>query len=218
MATATAVKDETPAPIDISRIASERILVPIVGTMPLIMCKFSEKAKRKMLDDMQGRKTPKTAKDPDEEFRAAAYRLKDGYGFPAVAFKAATIGAARYYGKGVTMTELRQYIFIKGELSEDTPPQALVPITSDDPVMREDYVRVSRGGTDLRYRPEFHNWSAVLDIVYVTTCLSRNSLLSLVDAGGMGGVGEWRPAGKSSSGDFGTYTIDQTRDIQVINE
>lgn len=202
--------------IEISRIASERILIPIIGTMPLIMCKFSEKAKRAMLDNMQGRKTPKTNKDPEAEFKAAQYTLKDGFGFPAVAFKAATIGAARFYGKQVSMTELRQLIFFRGELSNDTPPQALVRLTCDDPVSREDYVRVGQG-TDLRYRPEFHNWSAVLDVTYVTSSLSRESLLSLVDAGGMGGVGEWRPAGKKSSGDFGTYQIDQTRDVEVIS-
>jgi len=203
--------------IEISRIASERILIPIIGTMPLIMCKFPEKAKRAMLDAMQGRKPPKTKRDPQADFEAAMWRLKDGYGFPAVAFKAATIGAARFYGKAVSMTELRQLIFFRGELSVDEPPQALVPLTCDEPVMREDYVRISQSGTDLRYRPEFKNWSAVLDVTFVTSCLARESLLSLIDAGGMGGVGEWRPAGKKSSGDFGTYAIDQTKDIEVIS-
>lgn len=201
--------------IEISRIASERILVPIIGTMPLIQCKFPEKAKRAMLDNMQGRKPLKAPKDPKAEFEAATWRLKDGYGVPAVSFKAATIGAARFYGKSVSMTELRQLIFFKGELSNDTPPQALIRLECEDPVMREDYVRVGQG-TDLRYRPEFRNWSAVLDVTYVVSCLSRESLLSLIDAGGMGGVGEWRPAGKKSTGDFGTYQIDQTREMEVI--
>jgi hypothetical protein len=211
------MSNDSPEQIQISRIASERLLVPIIGTMPLIMCKFSEKAKREMLDNMQGRKSPKTVKNPREEFEAVQYRLKDGWGMPALAFKAATIGAARFYGKKVTMTELRQLIFFKGELSEDKPPVALVPLTCDEPEMREDYVRVGQG-TDLRYRPEFRNWSTTLDITYVTSSLSRESLLSLVDAGGMGGVGEWRPAGRKSTGEFGTYMIDQTKDIEVIKE
>jgi len=201
--------------IEIGRIASERILIPIVGTMPLIMCKFPEKAKRTLLDGMQGRKTPKAIRDPQADFEAAIWRVKDGYGFPAVAFKAATIGAARYYGKQVSMTELRQLIFFRGELSTDEPPQALVRLDTDEPTRREDYVRIAQT-TDLRYRPQFENWSAVLDVTYVTSSLSRESLLSLVDAGGMGGVGEWRPAGKKSTGDFGTYKIDMTRELQVI--
>lgn len=203
--------------IEISRIECERIQVPIVGTMPLIMCKFPEKAKRALLDKMQGRAEPKKKRVPEDDFEAATWRLDGGYGFPVVAFKAATIGAARYYGKAISMTELRQLIFFRGELSVDVPPQALVRLDCKEPTMREDYVRLSGSTTDLRYRPEFSDWSAVLDITYVTSSLSRESLLSLVDAGGMGGVGEWRPAGKRSSGDFGTYRIDQNREIEVIS-
>src|ERR687893_583310 len=92
------------AQVQIDQIAAETISVPIIGTSPLIVHKFSEKGKRQMLDNMQGRKTPKTNKDPEEEYEAAFYRLKDGrYGFPAIAFKAATIGGCRFYGKNVTM-------------------------------------------------------------------------------------------------------------------
>ena len=47
--------------IEINKIASETISVPIVGTMPLIVHNFSEKSKRQMLDAQQGRKTPKLA-------------------------------------------------------------------------------------------------------------------------------------------------------------
>lgn len=73
----------------IDKIAAETILVPIVGTAPLIIHRFSEKAKRQMLDNMQGRKSPKEVKDPEAEYQAAFYRLKGGgYGFPAIGFKA----------------------------------------------------------------------------------------------------------------------------------
>ncbi len=81
--------------------------------------------------------------------------------------------------------------------------------------MREDVVTVGRGGTDLRYRPEFREWSAQLEVTYVTSALTRDSVLSLLDAGGMGvGVGEWRP---ERDGDFGTYRIDETKAIEVID-
>ena len=196
----------------IDQIAAETLSVPIVGTAPLIVHKFSEKAKRQMLDNMQGRKTPKVAKDPQAEYEAAFYRLKDGgYGFPAIAFKAATVSASRFYGKSVTMTSLRQFVFVNGEPSEDG--QQMVRIDGE-PIMREDVVRVGMGGTDLRYRPQFTEWSTVLQVTYVTSALTRDSLLSLIDAGGLGvGVGEWRPEKK---GDFGTYRIDPTRDVEVL--
>lgn len=202
------------AQLQISKIASETISVPIVGTMPLIVHNFSEKSKRQMLDSQQGRKSPKQVRDPEAEYEAAFYRTKDGYGFPVTAFKAATIGAARFYGKEVSMTSLRQFLFMHGELSENDP-QALVPIEGE-PHMREDIVRL--GGpsrsADLRYRPCFSEWSTVLVVTYVTSSLSRESVLSLIDAGGMGiGVGEWRP---EKRGEFGTYAIDLTRNVEVI--
>ena len=101
---------ETPeAPqIHIAKIASETLHIPIIGTTPLIMSRFSEKAKRKMLDAQQGRRTPKEIRNPEEEYEASMYRLGEGHGFPAVAFKSATVAAARFYGKDVKMTELRQ--------------------------------------------------------------------------------------------------------------
>lgn len=197
--------------VHIDKIASETLRVPIVGTTPLIVHRFSEKAKRLMLDNMQGRKSPKTIKNPEEEYEAAFYRLKDGrYGFPALAFKSATVGGARFY-HGLTMTGLKQTLFFRGEPGTDG--QQMVAVVGE-PTMREDVVRVGRGGTDLRYRPEFREWSADLEVIYVTSLLTRASVLSLIDAGGMGvGVGEWRP---ERDGDFGTFRIDPTRDIEAI--
>src|SRR5947209_334288 len=92
--------------IAIDKIDAETLLVPIVGTSPLIVHRFSEKAKKQMLDAMQGRKSPKEPKDPEAEYQAAFYRMKDGegYGFPVTAFKQATVGGCRFYGKSITMT------------------------------------------------------------------------------------------------------------------
>lgn len=199
------------ATIEIHQIAAETLLVPIVGTTPLIVHRFSEKAKRQMLDNMQGRKSPKQAKDPQAEYEAAFYRLGDGgYGFPSLAFKAATVGGARFYS-GVTMTALKQFMYLRGEVGDDG--RALTRIEGD-PIMREDVVTVGRNGSDLRYRPQFSEWRATLEVTYVTSALTRGSVLSLIDAGGMGvGVGEWRP---EKDGDFGTYRVDPAREVEVV--
>lgn len=201
------------AAIEITRVGTETLLVPIVGTSPLIVHRFSEKAKRQMLDAMQGRKSPKQAKDPKAEYDAAFYRLKDGgYGFPSLAFKAATVGGARFY-QGVTMTALKQFLFIHGEEGDDG--RALSRIDGE-PLMREDVVTVGRNGSDLRYRPQFSEWRTTLEIRYVTSALTQGSVLSLIDAGGMGvGVGEWRP---EKDGDFGTYRVDPSRDVEIIRD
>lgn len=202
------------AQIAIQRIGTETIRVPLVGTAPLIVHKFSEKSKRQMLDAMQGRKTPKQAKDPEAEHEAAFYRHDDdGYGFPVIAFKAASVSACRFFGKSMPMTLARQCIFMDAEFSK-RDGQKLARIVGT-PHMREDVVRVGSGGSDLRYRPEFTEWSTEIEVTFVTAMLTRESVISLIDAGGMGvGVGEWRP---EKRGDFGTYAIDETRDIEVIS-
>ena len=204
----------TEAQVSITKIGTETLRVPILGTAPLIVHKFSEKAKRQMLDAMQGRKTPKQPKDPDADYESALYLHDDGgFGFPVIAFKAATVGAARFYGKAVPMTALRQFVFMDAEFSK-VAGQKLARIIGE-PRMREDVVRVGMGGSDLRYRPEFTEWQTSLEVTYVSSMLTRESVLSLIEAGGMGvGVGEWRPEKK---GDFGTYQIDSTRDVEVLS-
>jgi hypothetical protein len=199
--------------LHITKIQTETLSVPIVGLTPLIVSRFTEKAKRKILDTQQGRRTPKEIRNPQADYEASLYRLNDGFGFPAAGFKEATVGAARFYGKDVKMTELRQFLWFFGEMS---PVDGVGLVRIDgEPKMREDYVRTSgpSRGADLRYRGEFRDWKAVLRLAFVTSALSRDSVLSLIDAGGMGvGIGEWRPERR---GEFGTYTIDETREVQV---
>jgi hypothetical protein len=198
------------ATLSISPIARERLLVPIVGTSPLIVHNWSQKARQAMLDTQQGRKQPKQPRDPQADYQAAFYHTETGYGFPVLAFKSCTVDAARFYGKDVRMTDLRQFLFFSGQVSKDRT-QLLLPLETSEPWMREDVVRLSSGGTDLRYRPEFVEWRTVLDITYVSSALDRNSVLSLVDAGGLGvGVGEWRP---EKSGLNGTFAIDTDREV-----
>ena len=206
--------------IIIDRIAAETIRVPIIGTSPLIVHNFSEKAKRQMLEAQQGKKKVKVIRNPEEEYAAAFYRIKEKgdkterFGFPVSGFKAATTSAARFYDKSISMTALRQYMFFRGLLTPGDPQQ-LVEIIGE-PRMREDVVRL--GGpsrsADLRYRPEFPQWQATLIVTYITSSLSRSSVVSLIDAGGLGvGVGEWRP---EKRGEFGTYKIDPDREIEII--
>lgn len=206
--------------IEISKIGTTTMLVPIIGTAPLIVHNFSEKSKRQMLEAQQGKKSPKEIRDPQAEYEAAFYRIadenggQDRYGFPVTAFKAATVGAARFYDKSVSMTSLRQFLFMHGTLTK-ADPQQLVEIFGEAE-MREDVVRL--GGmarsADLRYRPMFAEWSAVLKVTFVSSALSESSVLSLIDAGGLGiGVGEWRP---EKRGEFGTFAVDQEKDIEVL--
>lgn len=206
---------ETTTTVDVQQIEKETLLVPIRGTSPLIVHRFSEKAKRQMLDAQQGRKNKREIRDPQKDYDEAFYRFTDpttgekGYGFPIIAFKAATISAARLYGKSLTMVGLRQQLFMRGPIGDDGQQ---IAVLSGQPKMREDIVRVGINGTDLRYRPVFDEWSTTLEVTYIKSVISRDTVLSLIDAGGLTvGVGEWRPERK---GDFGTYELDG--EVQVI--
>ena len=189
--------------ITIQRIERETISLRLTGTAPLIVHRFDEKAKLMMLNAQQSKtRAKKEAKDPVALFEASKYLLDDGRdGFPAVAFKAATVGACRLF-EGVKMVSVKQMIRVIGYGG-----QQLVPLILDGPpIMREDTVRIGQGTADLRYRAQYDNWAVDLQIEYIPSQISLDSLVSLVDAGGIGGVGEWRP-GKSETGSYGTWTV-----------
>jgi hypothetical protein len=222
-----AAKD-TYSGISIKALDAGSIKVPIIGTAPLIVNNWSEKARKQMLDNMQGKKSPKEVKDPQAEYLASLYRiykeaparsrttakpkLVEAYGFPVIAFKAATVSAARFFDKSISMTALRQYLFFKGILTK-ADSQELVEINGE-PDLREDAVKVGVSGHDLRYRGQFWPWSAVLTVTYIKNSIDEDSVLSLIDAGGIGvGVGEWRPERK---GAFGTYNIDLSKKIVQV--
>jgi hypothetical protein len=190
--------------IRIARLRRETMEVPIVGVSPLIPHRWSEKARAAMREKQTGSKArvKRESKDPAAEAEASLYRLEDGRpGMPAAAFAAATRAGARFYD-GLTMVSLKVALFIDG-----VGEQQLVPITGEMK-MREDTPRVGQGTADLRYRFSFWPWSAVLNITYVPTLIDAESVIALVDAGGNGGVGEWRPSSpKSLTGTFGRYEV-----------
>ncbi len=200
-------------PVQIQRIPRSVIRVPIIGTAPLLMAKFSDKSKRQMLEAQMGKKNVKKPKDPKQLFLDAQYRLGKGWGMPAVCFKAAIVGAARFFEtKQLSMTMLRVAIHVAGEGAED-----LVKLETKAPVMHEGTVRNASGVADLRYRPLFEKWGATLEVTYPQSVLSLDSILALIDASGLGGVGDWRPSSpKCFTGHFGTFTIDEKRKIEQV--
>jgi hypothetical protein len=218
MATAAATAAQ-PTGLQVKALDVKKVHVPIIGTSPLIMHNFSEKSKRQMLDAMQGVKKQKTVRVPEDDYEKAFYKIAseegqpERYGFPVLGFKAATVSAARFYDKSVSMASLRQLLFFSG-LRTEADPQELVEIIGT-PHMREDVVRVGMGTADLRYRPEFEEWRATLEVKFIASAIDLSSVISLIDAGGLGvGVGEWRP---EKSGLNGQYSVDPDREIVEVN-
>jgi hypothetical protein len=194
--------------IQIRRLGRDEYSVPIIGVTPLIAHKWAEKSKNMMLEKQQTKARPvKEFRVPEDDFNAARYRLSDGSdGMPATAFKAAIVHAARLH-TGITQVALKQMLIVIGDGTDENGDQ-LVRISYDDLKMRTDTPRNSGGTADLRFRPQYDGWSAMLQIVVVSGQLDEESLLALVDAAGMGGVGDWRPTSpKSATGSYGTFRV-----------
>lgn len=190
--------------IRLEPLARETIVVPIEGVTPVIPHKWSEKAKRMMREAQSGKATrPKhDAKKPEEEAEAALYRLPDGrLALQAVAFKAAMVGAVRFY-RGLTMTAVKAAVFVHGE-----GPDQLVAVEGEL-TLREDMPRNANGNADLRYRYAIWPWKALVEVEYLAALIDRESAVNLLDAAGNGGVGDWRPsAPKSATGTFGRFRV-----------
>ncbi len=196
---------EAPATqIVLERIAQSSVSIKIVGVSPVIPHQWSEKARRLMLEAQSGTKatSKRDPKLPEMEAEASLYRLPDGTpGLPAVAFKAAIVGAVRLF-RGITMVEAKAAIFVEG-----FGPNMLVPVEGELN-LREDMPRNANGNADLRYRYAIFPWSTTLTVQYLPSMLSEASVVALVDAAGNGGVGDWRPSSpKSHTGIYGRFQV-----------
>src|SRR6266571_5133940 len=200
--------------IQLVRLNRVPVNIWIIGTAPLIH-KWSEKALKQMRESTGvsgGPRTKKGIRDPEEEAESAVYKFRENepiasgnIGFPASGFKSAVAGGCRFFDN-LTLVETKQLIFIEGEIVDSD--QLVHIFYRGEPKFREDAVRIQGGSNDLRYRYQFFPWWACLTIQFTPTSISLDSIAALVDAGGLGGVGEWRPsAPKSLSGTFGTFRL-----------
>ena len=194
---------------------AERIVIPkpdfrtfrvtLRGTTSYIMHKFSEKAAQK-IKDKQGQKAKEARgkRDPHAEFLAAAYVIKGEageknavYGIPCRQIKAALVGACRFID-GIPMTFARGVCTILGE---GEPNFAVLAFS--EMRMNEDAIRLPNKALDLRYRPEFIDWSTTIFIEHLASAVSAEQVINLLAiAGKCCGIGELRP--NSTSGPGGT--------------
>jgi len=198
--------------VDLVRLKDYVVTVRVKGIKPVIPHKWSEKAKAMMPGHPEGDtvKTKKGLRQPEEEAEACLYRLPDNrVGMPAAAFKAAIVGACRFFD-APSMAECKLLVFVEGE-----GPDELVAIDGELE-LHEDTPRNASGTADLRYRYYVKGWSATLRVRFVATSVTPSSIVTLIDAGGRGGVGDWRPsAPKSYTGTFGTWRVDDTYPVDI---
>ena len=214
-------KKNEAAIIEIKPINIVTTTVRIAGDTPLIMHRWSEKAKRMILEKQmkKTKSSAKEAKNPVEDFIESIYWMegtpneyteeafheacRNGarFGFPVTAIKQATISSA--YRNGITkdMASLRGAFFIAGEGSE-----LLAEVKGCTPTMREEMVRVGMGVADIRFRGEFANWYMDLQVSYnANGAYTLDQIINLINVGGFScGIGEWRP---EKDGNYGMYHV-----------
>jgi hypothetical protein len=186
----------------------ETVNVTLIGDTPLIVHRWSEKAKKEMLDKQMKRATAgREAKDPERDFRDSLYVLEDGsYGFPIIGFKAAAVTACTSIGS-MTKVAARQAFHVDGEFAV---------IEGDEPTMREDMVRIGMGTADIRYRGEFKQWFTTIAVKFNANVMSAEQILNLMQTAGFAvGVGEWRP---EKDGQFGRFHVATAKEMKIIGE
>jgi hypothetical protein len=186
--------EKTNTAIVLPRMDIQKMTIRLVGDSPLICHKWSEKAKKEMLDkQMKKAKPAKDAKDPEKDYEDSLYPHPDGgHGFPAVAFKAAAVDACSHVD-GITKVEARGAFHVDGELLK----------IEGEPSMREDMVSIGMGTADIRYRGQFVEWTVDVPIRFNAAVLSAEQIIHLFNIAGFGiGVGEWRPQRDGSNGLF----------------
>lgn len=190
--------------------------IRIVSDSPLIMHKWSEKAKREILDKQMkvAKSKGHDAKSPVEDFINSMYWLEGEpvekteqgfadaiangarFGFPATAVKAAAVSAAfraDIVKNKVTMNGafhiLQEFIEIHGV-----------------PTMREDMVKIGMGTADIRFRGEFPTWWSEFTVRFNAGVISLSQLVNMFNLGGFAcGIGEWRV---EKGGTYGAFHVE----------
>ena len=165
----------------------------------LITNPLSEKATAGIKDkQLKKAKTAKEAKNPDELFESALYRVNGSFGFPAGALKKAMVSAANI--ADLPMTMAKKAFFVMGDIVQFTK--------CAKPKMREDFPRLPNGSIDWRIRAEFDSWEQEHTILFNANYISAEQIINLVDLAGFHcGFGEMRPFAPKSSGSHGMFEV-----------
>lgn len=194
--------------------------LPIHGMpgSPLVIHAFSAKARETMKSAQEagsvGRKGKKREpKDFDAAYHGARHISTDGWdGMNAAAFRNAAIDACRLVGYKMTHAKLSLFIEADGvSATEGTP---LVRIHGE-PKPFEAVTRNQTGVADIRVRPRWDEWSALLRIRFDLEQFSPEDVINLMwRAGEQCGIGEGRPNSSSSFGlGWGLFQIDTSKPI-----
>jgi hypothetical protein len=216
MATSTKAKTQAQAPEEAISIKAPdfRFLeINIRGTAPLVVNRFSAKALQIMRATQEAGSTAKAKKvrepkDFDALFENAKHVSGDGWeGIHAAAFRNGAISACRTVGYKMTFAKLAFWVLADGFDRVDGVP--LVRLSEGKAEQWVAHTRNATGVVDLRCRPMYREWAAILRIKYDAGMFTSSDVVNLFSrVGAQVGIGEGRPDSKASAGlGFGLFEI-----------
>lgn len=206
-------KTATPSVITIAPPKFITLAVEIEGTSPYMQNRFSHKSMQMMMEKMEAGTTSRSkktreARDFDLDFKMAQHFSEEGWvGMPAAGFRNACIDACRMVG--FKMTHAKMSIFIEADGFDQVDGTPLVKFEALSPEKITMPVRNATGVADLRVRPMWRKWKAVLRVRVDEGQFTAEDAINLLErAGTQVGVGEGRPYSKQSNGlGYGMFTV-----------
>lgn len=229
---ATKKNEDVVMKVELPKIDLGVFTVQIIGDSPLIVHKWSHKAKEEMLGkQMKKASKGKEAKVPVKDFVDSLYWLDEAGNLldtpQEIPEELETITNDTPYEEVDAVIRRGRFGFPtcafkasaidagyqQGVIAKKTTARGAFHILGEFaviegiPEMREDMVQI--GGmskvADIRYRPEFKQWKTTLTIKYNKSAITPEQIMNLLNYGGFAnGVGEWRP---SRDGSFGTFHV-----------
>jgi hypothetical protein len=193
------VKKQKQVQVVIQPITIATMHLKLKGETPFLMEAMSSTIRQQLLDMQTGKgKEKNKTRDMDKEVEEKIHRLDDGsVGFPSSGFKKAMVEVAPYL-EGMDKKKAKGSFFIIGNL---------VPLKYKKQVVNKAVGRdsgINRAPREI-WRPEFTDWSCVLEIKYNESQITPQQIVELAKLAGFHiGVGSWTP---QHSGQYGMFTV-----------
>ena len=190
--------------VNIQAIDVKSMVIKIEGTTPFISHRFSER-QMNQIENKQRKKTKELREriSVEQEVGECIHRLENGkVGYPSSAFYGGMRECAPYLtsmDKKLASGAVKMY-------SVDGNP--LVEIKYNKQVTQKDFVKLSTGVADIRYRPRFEGWSCELLVSFNAAQISPQQIITLINLAGFHrGIGDNRPGSPKKPGSMGMYKV-----------
>lgn len=190
---------------------------PIIGTVPLVMNRFTKKAKEMMREKHEkgsqaNKGKQKQPRDFDRDYQESMWKSDGWKGFPCHVLRNALVDACRLVGFKMTIAKLTVFVQADGFDDEDGTP--LVRLYGE-PQYREDPVFNANGSADIRVRAWWKpGWKANVKVKFDTAQFSASDVGNLLHrVGEQVGILDGRPSSPKSTGmGWGLFALENVED------